>query len=288
MKKLTATLMVVLAALAMAATAGCGSDMNAEVVLSTTTSTQDSGLLDYLLPVFESRYNRRVKTIAVGSGEAVKMGERGDADVVLAHSEALEREFVDEGFGLERVEVMYNDFVIAGPASDPAGIRSGNSAGEAFGKIAAAAEQGKATFASRADGSGTNTAELGLWKESGVEPAGRSWYIATGQGMGETLAIADEKQSYTLADRATYVTRQGEGLEVLFESDPALYNQYSVIVVNPGKHPGLKLNTEGAGDFVWFLTGEEGQDLIGEYRLKGVELFIPNAVGETRGMGGGR
>ncbi|MFH1150327.1 MAG: substrate-binding domain-containing protein [Actinomycetota bacterium] len=284
-KTLVIPAIVVMAISALVGAAGCGRSAPTTVVLATTTSTQDSGLLDKLLPTFEKEFNHTVKTVAVGSGEAIKMGRSGDADVVLAHDQAAEEKFVDEGYGLQRVKVMYNDFIILGPENDPAGIKGEKSASDAFKRIADAAAAGKTSFASRADGSGTNVAEMNLWKKAGVDPEGQSWYIATGQGMGETLKIADEKQSYTLADRATYITRQGNRLVILSEGDPALYNQYGVEVVNPEKHPDLDLNVQGAGDFVGFLTSEEGQKMIGEYELEGVVLFHPNAAGETRGMG---
>jgi tungstate transport system substrate-binding protein len=286
MRKVAIAVAVLAVACAALIAAGCGGGKPTQVVLSTTTSTQDSGLLNYLLPVFEKKFNHTVKTIAVGSGEAIKMGQRGDADVVLAHDHAAEEKSVTQGYLLERVKVMYNDFIILGPRSDPAGVKGDKSGVGAFRKIAAAAAAGKATFASRADGSGTNTAELGIWRQAGVDPSGKSWYIATGQGMGETLTIADEKQAYCLADRATYISRQGNRLVVLSEGDPVLFNQYGVEVVNPQKHPNLKLNVKGAGDFVQFLTSREGQRLIGEYELKGVVLFHPDAAGETRGMDG--
>jgi tungstate transport system substrate-binding protein len=276
-------LVVVIALLA--TVTGCGGEKTTQVVLSTTTSTQDSGLLNVLLPEFEKEYNHTVKTIAVGSGEAIKMGRSGDADVVLAHSEAQEEKAVSEGYLLERVKVMYNDYIILGPKEDPAGIKGSKSAKEAFEKMAAAGAAGRTRFVSRADGSGTNTAEQNLWKKAGVSAQGQKWYISTGQGMGETLTIADTEQGYTLADRATYISRQGNKLVILSEGDPALFNQYGVEVVNPEKHPNLKLNVKGAGDLVQFLTGRKGQKLIGGYRLKGVVLFHPDAKTETRGMG---
>ena len=288
MRKVGIVLAMLAIACALVSATGCGGARPTQVILSTTTSTQDSGLLDSLLPAFEKEFNHTVKTIAVGSGEAIKMGRRGDADVVLAHDHAAEEKAVAQGYLLERVKVMYNDFVILGPPNDPAGIKGSESAVEAFQKIAASGTAGTASFASRADGSGTNTAELDIWKKAGVDPRGQRWYIATGQGMGETLTIADEKQAYCLADRATYISRQGNKLVILSEGDPALFNQYGIEVVNPGKHPKLKLNVKGAGDFVQFLTSPEGQKLIGEYRLKDVVLFHPNAEGETRGMDGYR
>ncbi len=259
---------------------GCGSGKPTALILATTTSTQDSGLLDYLLPKFEKEYNHTVKTLAVGTGEALKLGEKGDADVVLVHAKASEEEFVKQGFGLERVQVMYNDFIIVGPTADPAGIKGDKSGVDAFKKIAAAG----ATFISRADDSGTHKKELELWKAAGIDPKGRPWYVETGQGMGETLTIANQKQGYTLSDRATYVVmRKGFQLEILVEGDKSLFNQYGVEVVNPDKHPGIKLNTKGAGDFVQFLTSKEGQNLIRDYKMEGTQLFTPNATGETRG-----
>jgi tungstate transport system substrate-binding protein len=278
--------LVGLAAIAALAVGGCSQGKPTTLVLATTTSTQDSGLLNYLLPKFDKQYNHKTKIIAVGTGEAIKMGERGDADVILVHALAAEEAFVKAGFGLERVQVMYNDFVILGPQGDPAGIKGGKSAVNAFKRIAAAGAAGKAIFISRGDGSGTNLEEMDLWKKAGINQKGQPWYISTGQGMGETLTIANQKQAYTLSDRATYVTREDTlQLPILVEGDPVLYNLYGVEVVNPAKHPNIKLNIEGAGDFVQFMTSKEGQDLIGSYKVKGVVLFHPNAKGETRGMG---
>lgn len=276
------TVLVLLAAIIMTAavSVGCGGGEPTAMILATTTSTKDSGLLDELIPVFEKEYNHTVKTLAVGTGEALALGEKGDADVVLVHSKASEEEFVKNGFGLERVEVMYNDFIIVGPPGDPAGIKGDKSAADAFKKIAAAG----ATFVSRSDDSGTHKKELLLWKEAGVDPNGQPWYLETGQGMGETLNISNQKQGYTLSDRATYIVmREGFQLEILVEGDKSLFNQYGVIVVNPEKHEGLDLNTKGAGDFVQFLTSEEGQEMIGDYKMEGEVLFTPNAKGETRG-----
>lgn len=264
---------------------GCtnsGSAKGTTLVLATTTSTADSGLLDVLIPRFEKQYGIKVKTIAVGTGESLKMGERGDADVLLVHSKADEEKFVANGFGLERVEVMWNDFVIVGPAADPAGIKGDKSAAEAFKKIA---EVG-ATFVSRGDDSGTNKKEMKLMREAGVNPVGQPWYLSTGQGMGETLTVTDQKQGYTLSDRATYLSMKGAlQLAILVEGDKGLFNPYSVIVVNPGKHEGLKLNTVGAQDFVEFMTSPETQKKIGAYENGGVTLFNPDAKKQTRGTG---
>ena len=286
---LAACLLVAAVAVPLLLGAGCSKQKPTAVVLATTTSTEDSGLLHYLLPTFDKQYNHTTKTIAVGTGEAIKMGERGDADVILVHALAQEEAFVKAGFGLERVQVMYNDFIIIGPAADPAAIKGDKSAVNAFKKIAAAGDAGKAIFVSRGDASGTNTAELNIWKKAGVNPKGKPWYVVTGQGMGETLTIANQKQAYTLSDRATYVTREDTiQLPILVQGDPSLYNLYGVEVVNPAKHPGLKLNTQGAGDFVQFLTSKQGQDMIAAYKVKGVQLFHPNAKVETRGMGNQR
>jgi len=286
---LAACLLVAAVAVPLLLGAGCSKQKPTAVVLATTTSTEDSGLLHYLLPTFDKQYNHTTKTIAVGTGEAIKMGERGDADVILVHALAQEEAFVKAGFGLERVQVMYNDFIIIGPAADPAAIKGDKSAVNAFKKIAAAGDAGKAIFVSRGDASGTNTAELNIWKKAGVNPKGKPWYVVTGQGMGETLTIANQKQAYTLSDRATYVTREDTiQLPFLVQGDPSLYNLYGVEVVNPAKHPGLKLNTQGAGDFVQFLTSKQGQDMIAAYKVKGVQLFHPNAKVETRGMGNQR
>lgn len=282
-KNAVVCLLVVLVVAAMAVTGpGCGRGSTKELVLATTTSTIDSGLLDVLRPVFERDFNVTVKTLAVGTGEALKMGERGDADVLLVHSRDAEDEFVKQGFGLERVQVMFNDFIIVGPAADHAGIKGEKSASEAFKKIAKAG----AVFVSRADDSGTHNKELKLWKEAGVDPFGKPWYVETGQGMAVTLNVTNQKEAYTLSDRATYVTvKNSLQLGTLVEGDKTLDNQYGIIIVNPGRHPNLKLNVEAAGDFVQFLTSDDGQKLIGSYKLQGVVLFHPNAAGETRGMG---
>jgi len=284
-KKLVVCVIALMLAASLMALAGCGEkegESKSSLVLATTTSTQDSGLLDLILPDFENKYGVTVKTIAVGTGEALKMGKRGDADVLLVHAKDSEEELVDGGYGLERVEVMYNDFIIVGPEADPAGISGEKSATDAFKKIA---ETGS-TFVSRGDDSGTSKKEKKIWAEAGVDPAGQPWYVETGQGMGNTLTVAAEKQGYTLSDRATYLSKKETvDLVIVVEGDKALFNQYSAIVINPEKHPDLDLNVKGAGDFVEFLTSEEGQELIGSYEKYDTVLFHPNAKGETRGMG---
>jgi tungstate transport system substrate-binding protein len=250
-------------------TAASGGERS-DLLLASTTSTQDSGLFEEMIPAFEAAYPQYlVKVTAVGSGEAIELGKNGDADVLLVHSPAAEKAFMDEGFGTVREDVMYNDFIIVGPADDPAGVKGMTSAADAFTKIS----ETESLFFSRADKSGTHAKELSIWKAAGIEPAGE-WYQSTGQGMGETLKIADEKLGYTLADRATYLSaKEGLDLEVLVEGDPLLYNQYGVIVVKGAK------NEQGANDFLTWITSPEGQKLIGEFGVEefGQPLFIPNA-----------
>jgi len=243
------------------------------LILATTTSTQDSGLLDVLVPAFEDVTGYVVKTVAVGSGQAMAMGAECNADVLLVHSPAAEATFMDAGSGADRRLVMHNDFVIVGPSGDPAGIRGTPAASDAFGKIAAA----QATFVSRGDDSGTHKAELALWKKAGITPAG-GWYVESGQGMGATLQIASEKAGYTLTDRATYLAQKSAlDLEVLVEGDAALLNVYHVISVNPARWPSV--NTAGALAFADYLTSVEGQALIGSFGVGefGEPLFVPDA-----------
>ena len=205
------------------------------LTLATTTSTYDSGLLDYLLPTFERENRVKVKVVAVGTGQALALGERGDADILLVHSPEAEEKFMAAGFGTDREPVMYNDFVLVGPASDPAGIRGGKEAPGALAQIA----QARATFISRGDNSGTYTKERGLWLKAGIQPQG-DWYLSVGQGMGEVLNMAREKGAYTLTDRGTFLAQGKPGLEVLVEGDADLFNPYHVITVNPQKHPSVK------------------------------------------------
>lgn len=260
-----AIILVLLGALA------CGSDK--ELILATTTSTQDSGLLDVLVPHFEDQYGWDVKTIAVGSGAALRMGEEGEADVLLSHSPAAEMDFMDGGFGESREPVMYNDFVIVGPSDDPAGITDAATAAEAFALIAVSEE----TFLSRGDESGTNAKELTIWEAASLEPSG-SWYQETGQGMGATLTVANEKRGYTLSDRGTFLAQMDNfDLEILFEGDEALFNQYHVIVVNPDVHSGI--NVDGARDFAEFIRADDTQETIRTFGVEefGQPLFVPNA-----------
>ena len=262
-----------MAVFALLAAAGCGGG-GSELILATTTSTQDSGLLDVLVPAFEDGNDYNVKVIAVGSGEALKMGERGDADVLLVHSPKAEQEFMDGGHGTNRQLVMHNDFIIVGPADDPAGIADAADAAAAMQAIADAGS----SFISRGDDSGTNARELSLWEAAGIDPAGESWYEESGQGMGATLQIADQKSAYTLSDRATYLSQQDNlDLKLLFEGDPKLLNIYHVIQVNPDKSDGL--NTDGAAAFSTYILSHEGQKLIGEFGVDkyGQQLFVPDA-----------
>ncbi len=235
-----------------------------EVILATTTSTYDSGLLDVLVPIFEKQTGYRVKVIAVGTGAALRMGERGDADVLLVHAPEAEEAFMAAGHGLDREFVMYNDFVIVGPPDDPAHIRGLDDAVEALRRIARA----QVLWLSRGDDSGTHKKEMALWREAGVAPQG-AWYQETGQGMGATLTIASDKGAYTLSDRGTYLyLRHTLRLDILVEGDPRLFNVYHVIVVNPAKHPNV--NVEGARAFADFLTSPQVQDIIRSY---GVDEF---------------
>ena len=251
------------------------------VVLATTTSTQDSGLLDVLVPMFEKENGLKVKTISVGSGQAMKMGEKGEADVLLVHSPDAEKKFMDEGFGVSRRLVMHNDFVIVGPAADPAKIR-GAGAIEAMKRIA----QSGAVFASRGDNSGTHAKEKGLWKGSAINPDGQKWYQQTGLGMGQTLNIAAEKKGYALTDRATYLSlKKGLGLEVLVEGDGKLLNVYHVIELNAVKWP--KVNAQGGKAFADFMVTKRIQEMIGRFGVEkyGAPLFFPDAGKKLESLG---
>jgi tungstate transport system substrate-binding protein len=251
------------------------------IILATTTSTQDSGLLDVLVPAFEEPTGFSMKVIAVGSGQAMTMGADCNADVLLVHSPTAEEEFMAAGSGVDRRLVMHNDFVIVGPAADPAGIEGMASASEAFAKIAEA----EATFISRGDKSGTHAKELGIWKEAGITPEG-AWYLESGQGMGATLTISSEKAAYTLTDRATYLaTKDNLALDILVEGDAALLNIYHVISVNPEKCEAA--NAVGATAWADFITSPEGQEMIGEFGVEeyGEPLFVPDAGRDPADLG---
>jgi tungstate transport system substrate-binding protein len=245
-----------------------------EVILATTTSTQDTGLLDVLLPIFKKKTGFIVKTIAVGSGQAMAMGERGEADVMLVHSPAAEKIFIEKGFGVNRRIVMHNDFVILGPAADPAGIKGSKSAPDAFKKIAAAG----ALFVSRGDNSGTHVKELKIWKDAGIITDKRKWYQQTGLGMGQTLGVVSEKGGYTLCDRSTYLAlKRNLALVPLFEGDASLKNIYHIIEVNSAKFP--RVNGPGARAFSDFMVTPEIQEIIGSFGTDkfGQPLFFPDA-----------
>ncbi len=242
--------------------------------LSTTTSTENSGLLAVVLPPFEQRYHLKVDVIPVGSGKALKLAENGDVDVVLSHAPALEEAFMRAGFGVNRRDVMYNDFIVVGPPADPAHIRGSTGAADAFKKLAAAA----ALFVSRGDESGTHEKEKEIWRAAGISPAG-SWYVSAGQGMGAVLLMANERQAYTLADRGTYLAyKQRDELVILEEDDPLLFNPYTITAVNPARHPQAKYME--AMQLIAWLTSPAGQQLIGSFKQDGQVLFHPVAVPE--------
>src|SRR4030095_2192264 len=266
-----------LSACAPAKPVGTGSPAPASptLILATTTSTQDSWLLDVLIPLFEAETGYTVQTVAVGSGQAMQMGQEGNADVLLVHLPAAEKQFMTDGWGKESALVMHHDFIIVGPADDPAKIK-GLSATDAFKAIATA----EATFVARADKSGTSTKELGIWKKAELDPATErpTWYIETGQGMGASLTITSEKSGYTLTDRATFLANKANlQLEILVEGDNSLLNVYHVITVNPDKWP--KVNYDGAIAFLKFMTEASTQEVIGKFGVDkyGQQLFIPDA-----------
>jgi len=240
-----------------------------EITLATTTSTQDSGLLDVMIPAFEKKFNKKVKVkvVAVGTGQAIQLGKDGNADVVLVHSKKSEDEFVAGGYGFKAWDVMYNEYLVVGPKSDPAKIASAKNTVDAFTKIAEA----KAKFVSRGDDSGTHKKEKSIWDKAKIKPEG-SWYVSSGQGMGETIRMAEEMGGYTLVDEATYLTNKTD-LVVLFKSDKDLFNQYGIIQVKSTKKP------VAANELLWFFVSPQGQKLIGDFgKAKfGKSIFVPNA-----------
>jgi tungstate transport system substrate-binding protein len=252
------------------------------IIMATTTSTQDSGLLDMLLPIFEKKTGYFVKTIAVGSGQAMAMGQKGEADVLLVHSPAAEQKFVAEGYGVNRRLVMHNDYIVVGPPADPARIKGMKKAAEAFKQIAGTAS----LFVSRGDNSGTHAKEKDIWKAAGINAAGQKWYQETGLGMGQTLGVAAEKKGYTLADRGTYLAlKKGLGLDILVEGDGILLNIYHVIEVNPQKWP--KVNVAGAKAFSDFMVSKETQAIIKTFGVDkyGSPLFFPDAGKKVEDLG---
>ena len=246
---------------------------NAETRLrmSTTTSTENSGLLKVLLPPFEKSCDCKVDVIAVGTGKALKLGEMGDVDVVFVHARTLEDKFVADGFGINRRDVMYNDFVIIGPKEDPAGVKQSKDAVDALSRIASK----NAVFISRGDESGTHQKEKEIWKSAGITPKG-GWYVEAGQGMGEVINMTTERRGYTLADRGTYIAyKKKTDLVTLFEGEKGLFNPYGVIAVNPKKHPHVKYDL--AMKFIDFVTSMEGQGIIANFKINEEQVFFPNA-----------
>ena len=262
--------------------AGKDAPKQKNIILATTTSTQDTGLLDVLIPIFEKETGYFVKTIAVGSGQAMAMGQKGEADVLLVHSPDAEKKFIADGFGVNRQLVMHNDFVIVGPAADPAKIKGTKSSAEALKLIAGA----NALFVSRGDNSGTNAKEKTLWKKADVNPVGQKWYQETGSGMGQTLNVTAEKKGYTLADRGTYLSlKKNLGLDILVEGDSALLNIYHVIEVNVDKWP--KVNVAGAKAFADFMISKNTQSIVKTFGIDkfGSPLFVPDAGKKVEDLG---
>ena len=244
------------------------------IVVQSTTSTQNSGLLDAILPGFQAASGIEVRVVAVGTGQAIRNASNGDGDVLLVHARSAEEKFVADGWGVQRFDVMYNDFVLVGPVGDPAGVKGGADIVAALTAVAGA----KAPFTSRGDDSGTHKAELRHWRAAGLDVAGASggWYRETGAGMGATLNIAAGMGAYALTDRATWIAfGNKQGLEVLVQGDPRLFNQYGVILVNPERYPSVK--AKGGQAFIDWLTGSKGQAAIAGYQLDGQQLFFPNA-----------
>ena len=242
-----------------------------DIKMATTTSTDNSGLLKVLLPKYEAKCNCKVQVISVGTGKAMELGKNGDVDVLLVHARESEDKFVAEGHGVNRKNVMYNDFIVVGPKSDPAGLRAQWNVIDAFKVLA----QGKSRFISRGDNSGTDQMEKRYWKEAGVTPKG-AWFISAGMGMGEVLTMAGEMQGYTLTDRATYgAYRDKTGLEIVVAGDPKMFNPYGIIAVNPKKYPAI--NYDGAMDLIEWITSPEGQSAISAFKVNGEQLFFPNA-----------
>jgi len=244
------------------------------IVLQSTTSTRNSGLFDYLLPLYQREFGVEIRAVAVGTGQALNNARKGDGDVLLVHAKPAEEEFVVEGFGVERFDLMYNDFVIVGPGADPAGIHGGVDVVEALVSI----DKNRAAFASRGDDSGTHQKELALWREAGIAVSGKSgdWYRETGSGMGATLNVATGTGAYCMTDRATWISFRNKGdLVIHVAGDPQLFNQYGVILVNPAVHPHVK--ADAAEDFIEWLLSPEGQAAIAAFKVDGEQLFYPNA-----------
>ncbi len=247
------------------------SDKEIRLKLATTTSTENSGLLDYLLPEFKKDTGITVDVISVGTGKAIKLGENGDVDVVLVHARAMEDKFVADGFGVERFDLMYNDFIVLGPKKDKLNLKKQKSAADAFKLIA----NKKATFISRGDESGTHVKEKEIWKSINITPSGK-WYREAGMGMEEVINMANQQQGYTLSDRGTYLSMKDKiDLAIDYEGDKILFNPYGLIAVNPAKHPHTQI--DAANKFIEWLVSEKGQTMIGSYKVGGEVLFFPDA-----------
>jgi tungstate transport system substrate-binding protein len=259
-----------------------GSDR--ELILATTTSTQDSGLLDVLVPLFEQQSGYQVKTVSVGTGAALQLGGRGEADVVLVHAPAAEKQWMAQGNGTERLLVMHNDFILVGPGDDPGHVKGASSAVDAMTKIADA----KSTFVSRGDNSGTQQAELMLWQQAKIDPKGLPWYVESGSGMGQTLTIADQKRAYTISDRATWLAWTGKiDLPILLDGDKAMFNVYHVMPVNSARFPNVNINVAGAQAFAEFMVSPDTQAVIGGFGVDkyGQQLFVPDAGKRDEDLG---
>ena len=265
MRKLFA-LLLALSAFAFGATSPAAAR---DIKMATTTSTENSGLLKVLLPKYEAKCNCKVRVISVGTGKAMELGKNGDVDVVLVHAREAEDRFVADGHGVNRRDVMYNDFILVGPRTDPAGMKRQKSVIDAFRQLG----EGKSRFISRGDNSGTDQMEKSYWKQAGVTPGG-GWFVSAGLGMGEVLTMAGEMQGYTLSDRATYgAYRAKTGLDVVLAGDPKMFNPYGIIAVNPKKYPAL--NYAGAMDLIDWITSNEGQKAIADFKVSGEQLFFP-------------
>jgi tungstate transport system substrate-binding protein len=263
------TLLVLMIAASLVSGVATAADV---IRLSTTTSTENSGLLGWLLPAFEAKTGTKVHVISVGTGKALELAKNGDVDVTLVHARPMEDKFVADGYGIDRRDVMYNDFVVAGPVADPAGLRGSKDVLAAFRKIASSG----AKFISRGDNSGTDIMERNYWKAAGVQPSGSS-YISAGLGMGEVLNMAAELQAYTLTDRATYGAYKAKtGLEIVVEGDKSMFNPYGIIAVNPARHKDI--NYKGATMLINWITSPEGQQKIAAFRPAGQQLFYPSAT----------
>lgn len=271
MMQLTHRFLVVLALVVLAPVSAVAAE---SIIVQSTTSTANSGLYDYILPVFRRDTGITVNVVAVGTGQAIKNAKNCDGDVLLVHAKSAEEKFVSEGYGVKRSDLMYNDFVFVGPPADPAGIAGGKSAVEALQKIASS----KARFASRGDNSGTYKKEVALWQQTGVDPAGGSgrWYLETGSGMGATLNAAVGSGAYTMTDRATWISFKNKAdYSILVEGDKLLFNQYGIIMVNPARCSSVK--TGPAQKFIDWILSKQGQEIIASYQLNGQQLFFPNA-----------